>query len=442
MTPERWQTIKELFHSALEREPASRASFLEEACGGDEPLRHEVESLIAAHEQPAGIIDESIFGLAADLLAVEQPVVVKGHRIGPYKIIHQIGRGGMGEVYLAQDSRLGRRIAIKLLPTRFTSDTDRVRRFRREARAASALNHPNILTIHEIDELDGIHFIATEFVEGHTLRALIQSSAIKPGMILDVAVQVASALAAAHQAGIVHRDIKPENVMLRHDGYVKVLDFGLAKLAERQVTKDDSGASFISMTTSPGIVLGTLSYMSPEQARGLPVDARTDIFSLGVMLYEMITGTVPFAAPTTGDALVALLEREPPPLAERAPDAPAEFQRILSKALAKEREDRYQTANEMLAELKALKQELELSVKLRRPGSSRSKGASKDASKSAARTATRDRQRPARRAVSERGKITSRKRGRAATIATLLIIVIIVVGLIFLWVEFFSEAGG
>ncbi len=262
--------------------------------------------------------------------------------ISHYRILSRPGSGGMGEVYLAKDTRLGRKVAIKLLPNDLTKNEDRLHRFEQEARAASALNHPNIITIHEIGEAEGIHFIATEFIEGQTLRRQMAGGRLKLGATLEVATQVASALSAAHAAGIVHRDIKPENVMLRRDGYVKVLDFGLAKLTERRARATDTDApTSASVKTDPGTVMGTVTYISPEQARGMEVDARTDIFSLGVVLYEMISGRLPFEGETTTDVLVSILEKEPPPLSRHAPEAPAELQRIVSKALRKDREERY-----------------------------------------------------------------------------------------------------
>ncbi|HEX5735525.1 MAG TPA: protein kinase [Blastocatellia bacterium] len=364
LTAERWQKIKELFHAALELHANERRAFLDEACAGDEEIRQEVESLLAEHEQPYSLIDRPAFEVAADLLATEEFSSEAEQAIGPYNIIGQIGRGGMGEVYLAQDTRLGRRVALKLLPSRFTSDQDRLRRFKQEARAASALNHPNIITIHEVGQVNAAHFIATEFVEGCTLRSAIEEGAMKPDEAIDVAIQVASALRAAHEAGIVHRDIKPENIMLRPDGYVKVLDFGLAKLTERNAITGDGRPSITAVDTNPGIVMGTVSYMSPEQARGLAIDARTDVFSLGVVLYEMIAGRVPFEGETVSDIIVAILEKEPPPLSAYSNGALGELQAIIDKALQKKKEDRYQTAKEMLEELRKLKQDLEIRARI------------------------------------------------------------------------------
>ncbi|MCI0338192.1 MAG: protein kinase [Acidobacteria bacterium] len=284
----------------------------------------------------------------------------------------------MGEVYLAEDLNLGRRVALKLLPKKFTQDKERVRRFEQEARAASKLSHPNILTIYEIGEADGAHFMATEFIEGQTLRQRLARRRLPVDEALEIAIQIASALTAAHGAGITHRDIKPENIMLRDDGFVKVLDFGLAKLTESdffhsfdpsvtqadtiEETFEDRFATAPLEThpdTSPGVILGTLSYMSPEQARGLKVDARTDIFSIGIVLFEMLAGRPPFEAPTTGDMMVAILDRDPPPLARFSQNAPDELEWIILKALAKDRDDRYQRTRSLLTDLRRLQKRLQ-----------------------------------------------------------------------------------
>jgi eukaryotic-like serine/threonine-protein kinase len=374
MTPERWRKVKNLFHSALERESNHRALFLDEACAGDVLLRREVESLITSHEQTGSFIDSPAYELGAELLTEDHAELAVGQRFAHYEILALLGSGGMGEVYLAHDTRLGRKIALKLLPAQFTTDGNRLRRFEQEAHAASTLSHPNVCMIHEVGETeDDRHYIAMEYVDGMTLRQIIMSRRMKLDEILDVAVQMASGLAAAHEVGIVHRDIKPENIMLRRDGYVKVVDFGLAKLTE-QPTIDVTTALGARVKTDTGVLMGTSSYMSPEQARGLAVDARTDIWGLGVVLYEIISGRVPFEGSTTSDVIVSILEREPPPLAQLSPEAPSELQRIISKTLHKDREGRYQTAKDLQIDLKGLKQYLELETKLQhslQPGSSR-----------------------------------------------------------------------
>jgi serine/threonine protein kinase/Tol biopolymer transport system component len=365
MTPERWQQVKRLLESALERNSVERSALLDNACKDDPSLRREVESLIASHEQAQGLFESPAFEVAAGLPASDKAELV-GRRIGDYKFLEQIGRGGMGEVYLAHDSRLGRRVALKLLPSRYTTDEQRVRRFEQEARAASALNHPNILMIFEIGRGDGIHFIATEYVEGETLRQRMANTRMSLSDFLEVAIQVASALVAAHQAGIVHRDVKPENVMLRPDGYVKVLDFGLAKLTEQPAASDTGALTFGKVDTDPGTVMGTASYMSPEQARGQSVDSRTDIFSLGVVMYEMIAGRAPFEGETTSDVIASILKTEPPPLAHYSGNAPDALERLVAKTLRKDREERYQTAKELLTHLKKLKQRLDFEAQEQR----------------------------------------------------------------------------
>lgn len=292
-----------------------------------------------------------------------------GARLGPYEILSSIGSGGMGEVYLAQDVRLERNVAIKLLPAELTANADSVRRFEREAKSASALNHPNIITIYEIGKANGAHYIAAEYIEGKTLRQHFKCERMSLGGTLDVAIQVASALSAAHRAGIVHRDIKPENVMLRPDGYVKVLDFGLVKLSEDRTICLASDASTIKETTEPGKVMGTVRYMSPEQARGKTVDARSDIFSLGVLLYEMITGCAPFEGESIADIFAAILQQEPLPIAQFLTDIPKELQRVVSKALRKDVKQRYQEMDDLLADLKGVREELQIQSKLERfPG--------------------------------------------------------------------------
>jgi serine/threonine protein kinase len=285
--------------------------------------------------------------------------IATGTRFGRYEVRSPLGAGGMGEVYLAQDTRLKRPVALKLLSAKFTQDEDRLRRFEQEACAASALNHPNIITIHEIGSEDSLHFMATEFVEGETLRQRLKRQRLKLREALDISVQLADALRVAHEAGIVHRDIKPDNIMVRPDGYVKVLDFGLAKLTARQSSPIDSQApTLANVDTNPGTVMGTAQYMSPEQARGFDVDVRTDIWSLGCVLYEMVTGHAPFTGATTSDVIVSVLEKEAQPLNAHFPEAPAELQRIVRKALRKDREERYQTVKDLLVDLKSLRQDL------------------------------------------------------------------------------------
>src|SRR5213083_2436331 len=365
MTPERWQQVKQIFQSAIERPLSERDGFISEACADDRELRSEVESLISSHDQAGDSIEAMAAEAATEMLADEQPGPILGKHIGHYEVLSLLGRGGMGEVFLAQDASLGRKVALKLLRSDFTRIEERLRRFQQEARAASALNHPNILTIHEIGHDGSLHFMATEYVEGETLRQHLSRARITVGQTLDVGVQVASALAAAHQAGIIHRDIKPENTMVRTDGNVKVLDFGLAKLAQPK-TIDTAAPTLPKVETEPGVVMGTFSYMSPEQARGLAVDTRTDIWSLGVMIYEMAAGRQPFEGETASDVMSLILQKEPPPLAHSWPEVPGELERIVRKALRKDREERYQTIKDLLIDLRNLRKELELSAEMER----------------------------------------------------------------------------
>jgi eukaryotic-like serine/threonine-protein kinase len=301
-----WENLKEIFHAAAAQPVQERAAYLEQACGGDASIRTAVESLIRSHEETGNFVDTPAYEAAAEML-VDDIGLEAGQIVSHYRILSLIGEGGMGKVYLAEDTRLHRRVSLKFLSSKFTQDPERLRRFEQEARAASALNHPNILTIHEISEADGHRFIATEFIEGQTLRQRMQS-AMEIDTSLEIATQVAAALVAAHRVGIVHRDIKPENIMIRgDDGLVKVLDFGLAKIsvprAVRPVGSHNEGETPILENTGPGVVIGTVAYMSPEQARGSAVDERTDIWSLGVVLYEMLAGSSPFVAGTSNEII-------------------------------------------------------------------------------------------------------------------------------------------
>ena len=360
MEPGRWGRITDIYHATIARPPEERASFLGEECHGDESLRKQVEAMVKSHERSGDFIESPAFAVAPELLIDEPTGDLIGQSIGHYRIESLLGVGGMGEVYLARDERLGRKVALKLLPEHLTADETQLSRFKTEARAASALNHPNILTVHEIGAEGNRQFIATEFIEGITLRALLARGRMNLHDALEIAVQVASALAAAHETGVVHRDIKPENIMLRPDGYAKVLDFGIAKLTEQQPASDshEVGTTTV-LQTRPGLVLGTAHYMSPEQTRGQKVDARSDIWSLGVVLYEMVGGIPPFSGETPSDCIASILTTEPPPLSGVLPDVPVKLQSIVQKALRKNRDERYQTIKEMLADLRNLKGELE-----------------------------------------------------------------------------------
>src|SRR3989454_1304376 len=432
VTSENWEQVKELFEAALKREPVERVAFLDGACGGQDALRREVESLLKSYEQAGSFMDAPAVEAAAESLLGEQVKLSPSQQIGHYQIVNLIGEGGMGEVYLAEDVLLGRKVALKLLPAEFTKDLPRLRRFQQEARAASALNHPNIITIHEIGEVDGLNFIVTEFIAGETLRQRMATARLNLATVLDVATQTAGALAAAHAAGIVHRDLKPENIMVRPDGLIKVLDFGLAKLTEPRTSDVESEAPTVArVDTKMGAVMGTAQYMSPEQARGLKVDARTDIFSLGVVLYEMLAGRAPFTGETTADIISMLLQKEPQPLSALAPDTPAELQSIISKALRKDKNERYQTVKDLLIDLTTLKQELEFAAKLERSAPPDSKDAAARNSAQAPNAAMENAQTQATtaRATSSAEYIASRiKQHRLVIAAGLAVLLLAVIG--------------
>lgn len=348
------QEIDRIFAAAVGLKHEARAAFLDEACANDAQLRTEVESLLA-EQAPKSVAARDVDEEATRVFR-EKNELVAGQFIGRYEIIRPLGAGGMGHVYLCNDQRLNRPVAVKLLSSYHAAEEERIRRFRQEALAVSALNHPNILTIYEIGESQEHNFIATEFVDGVTLSARIKSGRMAIDESLNIAMQIAGALSAAHTAGIIHRDIKPANVMVRADGLVKVLDFGIAKYEQQQ--GETPGRESV-IETIPGAVIGTASYMSPEQARGVTVDKRTDIWSWGVVLYEMLAGYRPFTGETEMDVMSAVIEREPPALATHNPLVPEPLEKIIFKALQKKRELRYQAASELMIDLKAAMQHLE-----------------------------------------------------------------------------------
>lgn len=373
METEKLQKIEEIYHAALELPSAARAEFLRRACGENSDLLGEVESLIACDEEvSAQFLEIPPASLVAELLSENEENNLLGKSVGHYKIKKLLGRGGMGEVYLAEDTKLDRRVALKFLPPKFVQNKDRMNRFIREAKAASALNHPNIITIHEINEFDGTHFIATEFIDGQTLSEFLKNNPLCLETALDIAVQIASALDEAHTAGIVHRDIKPDNVMIRANGLVKILDFGIAKLSEGKGKKEKSkkeepeligvspphlSGSLASHPTSFGTIIGTADYMSPEQARGARVDTRTDIFSFGVMFYEMLSGKLPFAgARGSAEIIAAIISAEPRALGHT--EAAPEIEKIITKCLRKNRDERYQTIKDVLIDLREARRNL------------------------------------------------------------------------------------
>lgn len=375
MKPERWHEISRIFKSALSVNPDARGAFIQEQCGTDEALRKQVVDLVQSHQRAN---DESfIGGAAADdaagLVVDEQEqgrqcILQEGQTFGSYLILGPLGAGGMGEVYLAKDSRLDRTVALKILPPEVAGDQRRMQRFRQEAKVASSLNQPNILTIFEFGEVDSRHFLASEYVDGETLRDFIRRLHLKLPEILDISIQIFTAIEAAHEARIVHRDIKPENIMIRRrDHIVKILDFGLAKLTEKR-SSSVAGTDLEDVTafkTVAGTVMGTAAYMSPEQAQGLHVDERTDIWSAGVMIYEMVAGTLPFKGRTSSHTIVQILEKEPMPLTQlENVKVPPELQRIVSKSMAKKADERYQSSKDMLIDLRNLKKGLELGVQI------------------------------------------------------------------------------
>jgi serine/threonine-protein kinase len=362
MKPERWQQIERLYFAVLEQEPEERAAFLESAGASDESLRREVASLLATGDRVGSFMEPPASAVAAAPLATAPPPSIIGERLGRYRILSLLGKGGMGEVYLAEDTTLGRKVALKLLPALFTSDRKRLRRFEQEARAVSALNHPNIITIHEIGQINDLHYLVTEYIEGETLRQRIEREPLSLSHVLEIAAQVANALAAAHAAGITHRDIKPENVMVRPDGLVKVLDFGLAKLTEERAGEWGSGragelatlAPTPPLSTDPGMVMGTIGYMSPEQVRGGEANAPSDIFSFGCVLYEMVTGQRAFARPTAAETMAAILQDEPPEIAASDKDLPDELERVIRHCLEKNPAERFQSARDLVGELREM----------------------------------------------------------------------------------------
>jgi serine/threonine protein kinase len=356
-----WRRLEELFFRALDLPPGERVEFLNAACGDDAALRKRLESMLASESQPPDFLSRSLEQAAQDILETADPTFAEGAILGPYRIDSLLGAGGMGRVYLAHDSRLDRDVAIKTLAPDAVRNPKAVELFQQEARAASALNHPNILTIYEAGEHASTRFLVTEYVDGVTLAARLSASSMDAASAVEIAIQVASGLVAAHAAGIIHRDIKPENLLVRQDGLVKIVDFGIAKLSENRGSSTPTAPSM----RRTGAILGTARYMSPEQARGLALDGRTDVFSLGTVLYEMLAARPAFNGDTDSDILAEILKTDPPRLDRVAPAAPPELARIVAKAMQKDREQRYATAAEMLADLKALRDDLRFRQKTR-----------------------------------------------------------------------------
>ena len=367
MVDANWQKVRDVFDAAVRQEPEERQNYINEACGEDKVLLTEVESLLSSLDSSGEFLETPAVAHLAHLIESPTKLPVPTG-FGHYEIIRQIGIGGMGEVYLAKDQKLDRSVAIKILSYRFSQDESNLQRFVSEAKAASALNHPNILVIHEVGESEATHYIVSEFIEGRTLREVLKQAQMSLADVLDVAIQIAGALAAAHGAHLIHRDIKPENIMVRPDGYVKVLDFGLAKLVEREnKSLLEIELATTRNQTAQGLILGTVNYMSPEQAKGERVDERTDIFSFGVVIHEMVAGRTPFAGDSMSETFANLIDIEPQPLSLFALNVPEELQRIVSKALRKNKDERYQTMKDLLADLKDLRELLTLEEKSQRP---------------------------------------------------------------------------
>lgn len=363
MSPEHWRQIERLFHAALERSPGNRQAFLDGACGQDSELRKEMDSLLAGAEQSRGALEVPALDLAARILADDNSrsnfdVPLVGRTFAHYRIECKLGEGGMGVVYKARDTRLDRFVALKLLRVQRTADPERKRRFVQEAKAASALNHPNIITVHDIASDADVDFIVMEFISGKTLGQLIGRKGLPLETALKYSVQIADALAAAHGAGIVHRDLKPGNVMVTASGLVKILDFGLAKLSEPDISETASRHS-TGPVTQAGMIVGTAGYMSPEQARGEELDARTDLFSLGIVLYELATGKTPFSGQTFAALMRAILHETPVPPSHINPEVPVRLEEIIQKALEKDPEVRYQHAADLGSDLKRLKRDVD-----------------------------------------------------------------------------------
>jgi serine/threonine protein kinase/tetratricopeptide (TPR) repeat protein len=365
MTKERWQLVERIYHAALERDGEARDAFLAQACAGDDDLHREVEGLIGHDDQDASFIESPAIDVAARILAEDRVNQMEGRRLGSYKILSRLGAGGMGEVYLGEDTSLGRRVAIKFLSPQSTGDEHARRRLIREAQAAASLDHPNICAIYETREQEGESFIVMQYVEGETLAERIKSKPLELRESLDIGVQVADALAEAHSRGIIHRDIKPQNIMITRRGQAKLMDFGLARVI-RERSLIDCTAEPESVLSVPGLVIGTVPYMSPEQVRGEELDARSDVFSLGAVLYEMLSGRNPFQAESAGATMSSILTKEPAPLARYASDVPDEMQRIVRKALSKDKESRYQGITDLLIDLRELRQDLDFEAKLDR----------------------------------------------------------------------------
>lgn len=354
MTPERWQQIEKLFYAALERAPDERAAFLVETCAADDALRQEVESLLASHEGGRASFEALTKEVAAELLTTNQAWTMKGRMLGRYQVLATLGAGGMGEVYRALDTRLDREVAIKILPPHLAATPDALLRFEREAKAVAALSHPNILAIHDFGADEGVHYAVMELLKGETLRHCLSHGALPWRKAVGIGIEIAEGLAAAHAQGITHRDLKPENLFLTSDGRTKILDFGLARFKPALAAGNITSAPTEPLVTDPGMVMGTLGYMSPEQVRGEEAEAPSDIFSFGCVLYEMVTGQRAFAQRNAAESMAAILRDEPPELADTVQNIPAELERVIAHCLEKNPVVRFQSARDLAFALKSL----------------------------------------------------------------------------------------
>ena len=364
MDPERWHRVSDVFHRALDQDPADRDAFLNDVCGDDPDLRAEVDSLIAHHDKADGFLETPARPIDSSPVEATPSESLVGRTLHQYEVRSKLGQGGMGVVYLADDTRLGRPVAIKALTQQFTRDRERRERLRREARAAAALSHPGIATVYALEEFDNALFIVSEYVPGNTLRDEVTTSPLGVELLLDTAVQISRALAAAHQQGVVHRDLKPENVIRTTDGSIKVLDFGLARLS----AGGPGEAPATTRLTEPGSMLGTPGYMPPEQLRGEEVDFRADIFSFGVLVYELLSGVHPFSAESPSSTIARVLEADPPDVGQLAPSCPPALNDLIRNCLQKEPARRYDSTNELVERLERIRRDAAESG-IRRSGS-------------------------------------------------------------------------
>jgi serine/threonine protein kinase len=354
MEPERWRQVERLYHAALERATEERAAFLDGACADDEALRREIESLLAFDDRAELFIETPPDDIAAEMIALEHSRSMAGRTLGHYRIDSLLGAGGMGEVYRARDTRLSREVAIKILPEELSDNPDALRRFEREARAVAALSHPNILAIHDFGNEQGLSYAVMELLEGETIRARLARGALPWREAAEIGLAIADGVAAAHAKGIIHRDLKPENVFLTSDGQVKILDFGIARVKRIIAPDAETLTSSPTKSTEAGSVMGTIGYMSPEQVRGETADAPSDIFSLGCVLYEMVSGRRPFIGETGAETMAAILRDAPPPIARSGHAASAEMERVALHCLEKQPGERYQSAPDLASDLRAL----------------------------------------------------------------------------------------